>query len=755
MFKRIVNRVVCCCVLLCVGAVVHAQESVCAVVKIEIGQELTLERQAFDAHMKISNGLDDLPLENVSINVTFEDESGDSVLASSDPENKEASFFIRIDSLEGIGDTTSGTVQPGSSAEVHWLIIPAPGAADGRPQGKRFFIGATLAYTLGGELQTMTVLPDSIQVKPLPLLTLDYFLTRDVYGDDAFTVEVEPAEPFTLGVRVQNNGLASAKDVRIDSAQPRIVENEQGLLIGFELLGSQVNGRPAAPTLLADLGDIESNAASVARWSMVTTLSGRFTDFEAGFSHADELGGELTSILKQARTHSLLRDVRVDLPGRDLIRDFLADDGDAIRVYESDNVDSEVNDRSPEAALQATSGGPLPAYRLSFPATSGFVYARLADPHAGRKVIKSVVRSDGKRIPLDNVWLSRTRNAGLGWDYSVSVFDVNSSGAYTIVYGDPDIGPVAPVIAPVADRVTFVGNPLTFNVRASDLNGTVPSLSATSLPAGARFTDKKNGSATFAWTPGQAGTYIVTYIASDGALQSSRTAFIKVNPANDTDGDGMDDAWELEQFGSLDRDGSGDFDGDGVSDLEEFLDNTDPTTAAGPRPPAIESPLYGAEVVVLLPELKLSSTASPAGISLSYAFEVYADEAMAQSVATATDVSASPEGASWRVPGELTDNTGYFWRARAYNGTLYSTWVEGRFFVNTANDAPGAITLARPGNEAEVDTQTPELSVSNSADPDRDVLKYAFEVALDADFASIVASVTDLTPGSDGSTAWS
>ena len=37
---------------------VHAEESVCAVVKIEIQQELTLERQAFDAMMHINNNLD-------------------------------------------------------------------------------------------------------------------------------------------------------------------------------------------------------------------------------------------------------------------------------------------------------------------------------------------------------------------------------------------------------------------------------------------------------------------------------------------------------------------------------------------------------------------------------------------------------------------------------------------------------------------------------------------------------------------------
>lgn len=45
----------------------------------------------------------------------------------------------------------------------------------------------------------------------------------------------------------------------------------------------------------------------------------------------------------------------------------------------------------------------------------------------------------------------------------------------------------------------------------------------------------------------------------------------------DTDGDGMDDAWELMHFGNLARDGTDYFETDGMSDLAEFLAGTDPT----------------------------------------------------------------------------------------------------------------------------------------------------------------------------------
>ena len=80
--------------LLVLFSLFHAGNSqagtVCAQVKIEIKQELTLERQAFDAMMRINNGLDTLPINNVNISIDFEDEDGLPVLATSDPNNTDA-----------------------------------------------------------------------------------------------------------------------------------------------------------------------------------------------------------------------------------------------------------------------------------------------------------------------------------------------------------------------------------------------------------------------------------------------------------------------------------------------------------------------------------------------------------------------------------------------------------------------------------------------------------------------------------------
>lgn len=734
-------------------------ETVCAQVKIEIRQELTLERQAFDAMMRINNGLDTLPINNVNVSVNFADEAGSSVLASSDPNNTQAQFFIRIDTMDNIADVSGyGSVAPSTTAEIHWLIIPAAGAAENSPTGKLYFVGATLDYTLGGEPESVTVTPDFITVKPLPNLTLDYFLTREVNADDPLTPAIEPIEPYTLGVRVRNNGIAEARNLKIDSAQPKIVENEQGLLIGFEIIGSSVDDQPSAPTLLTDFGTVAGNSSRVGRWEMTSTLSGEFVDFSATFTHADELGGALTSILDATNAHLLVRDVRVDLPGRDVVRDFLAADGDVLRVYESDSIDTPVTDHSSQAAFSLhNQSGALMTYDLTFPVTNGFAYVKLPDPYGGQKAITRVVRSDGKLIPLDNAWTSKSRNRNtnpMSWDHYINLFDTNTTGVYSVQMDDLVTGPMAPVIQYIPPRTTYVGNQVGFIVEASDPNGEIPALSAAPLPTGAVFSDNGNGSAFFNWIPsdGQVGLYTITYRATDGALFSTRSATIRVNSATDTDGDGMDDAWELEHFGNLDRDGSGDFDGDGISDLDEFLNGTDPSV--GPQVPVIQSPVYDAEVDQLQPTLTIVNNTHPVDVTTTYSFELYADAEMTQLVSQAENIAEGTDYTSWQIPVALNDNTGYTWRVRAFDGTVYSLWGHGRFFVNTVNDPPGPFTISAPLDGAEVDRVNPLLAVTNAMDIDHDALSYRFEVSELVDFSTIFAGVDGIAPGLGGSTGW-
>ncbi len=96
-----------------------------------------------------------------------------------------------------------------------------------------------------------------------------------------------------------------------------------------------------------------------------------------------------------------------------------------------------------------------------------------------------------------------------------------------------DAGNQRPVLATIGPRSVTEGQNLNFNVTASDLDATIPTLTAVNAPLNATFVDNGNGSGTFNFNPNfvQAGVYNVTFIASDGALADSEVVAITVNEA--------------------------------------------------------------------------------------------------------------------------------------------------------------------------------------------------------------------------------
>ncbi len=79
----------------------------------------------------------------------------------------------------------------------------------------------------------------------------------------------------------------------------------------------------------------------------------------------------------------------------------------------------------------------------------------------------------------------------------------------------------------------------------------------------------------FQWSAGGASVTPVDGLLADvtAVNDASIVAFFL---AFDADDDGMGDTWETTQFGNLSHDGSEDTDGDGITDLGEFLIQTDP-----------------------------------------------------------------------------------------------------------------------------------------------------------------------------------
>lgn len=471
--RRFVMPLIMGLLLLCHAVCAPGAEAACAKVSIEILQELTIERVAFDAKLVLTNGIPDQALQNIRVDVIVRDSGGNV---------KNDLFFVRPPTLTGFSGSLdgSGSVAAGSKGEAHWLIIPSPGAGytmlNGAVKqiGVDYLIGATLTYTVNGTQEVVPINPAKITVKPMPQLVLDYFMPFSVLGDNPFTPQVEPPVPYPLAVRVMNDGYGLANKLRIDSAQPKIVDNQQGLLIDFKLLGASVNDGAVTPSLTVDFGDLPSKKGATAAWQMISTLSGRFVEFKTSFTHASELGGELTSLIRETNAHYLTHMVKVNLPGRDGRLDFLADLNDVSgAIYESEipNGGSDMTAaRSPVTVVapQSTPARPTPTapnVALTLPSgATGWVYTKLSDPSQGMLKLLDVVRGDGVHLDPHNFWVDQGLDQNYKKIWTLQLVDYRADGttpgSYTLKFTTPDVDTTPPTTALVFDGPATGTNPV-------------------------------------------------------------------------------------------------------------------------------------------------------------------------------------------------------------------------------------------------------------------------------------------------------
>lgn len=457
--------------------------TLCATVKLEIAQEATLEREAFDARLTVFNNLPDTPLTSLKVQVFVNDSEGNPV---------DGQFFVKLSSLTGTNAVDgSGVVQSSSSAEIRWLIIPSPGAGGTTPGGKRYGVSALITAVSGSEPQNVRTFEDLITVFPQPLLKLEYVLPYEVFADEPLTAALEPVEPFPLGVQVTNVGFGTAKDFKIDSAQPKIVENKLGLQIDFRLLGTVVGGRTIPDTLLVPFGDIPAGGVGQASWVMATTLSGRFIEFTSTFTHAAELGGDLTSLLQSVTTYTLVKDVLVETPGRDAVPDFLVNaslDRGAMQdlldsggeppaelILESDQpVPIPVLERS--ARLEGSLGGVNAELSLVFdtpPAAGSWVHASVPFPYGGTARIVSARRADGTVLNLKNAWISKHfRKSDLSVIRRLHILDLASgASSYALTFDAASLDAAPGAVTDLAARTGAVGGALSLSWTAPGEDG--------------------------------------------------------------------------------------------------------------------------------------------------------------------------------------------------------------------------------------------------------------------------------------------
>ncbi|CAF3780796.1 unnamed protein product [Rotaria sp. Silwood1] len=397
-----------------VVANIDKEKGICAAVKIQILQKMTFTRQGFDAKLELDNS-GDTAITNIKMDIIIRDD-----------DNKQdfiRHFSIGQPSFTGAltGITGTGVLADRSSGSVNWLIIPYATAAPTTATWYR--VGGNLSYILDGELLHIPLIPDTIFVQPDAQLHIAYFLDKYVIGPDPKLPpsEQQPSQPFILSMILSNSGYGYARNFHISSSQPTIVENEKGLLIDFKITYMTINNILTSPTLTMDLGDLHPLTTTIITWQMLASLKGQFRSFNATYTESNPNGDPRLSLLMSLTSHSLIRQVSLDIFERQLNDnrlDYLVDDlpdADFIpdTVYSSTNatlfypVYHLLNISSRHQSIDSNTQKIILTVTLfTWIPSLSFVYVRFNNPYQNHEIIfSSISMNDGRDITI-NTWLT-------------------------------------------------------------------------------------------------------------------------------------------------------------------------------------------------------------------------------------------------------------------------------------------------------------------------------------------------------------
>ena len=431
-----------------------ASSSVCASVTLQLSQHLVMTRQAFRGTLKVKNGNDTNAMTDVRLNLSVTDEEGHVAT--------EREFQTEVEALnnfEGASELGNGwTLGAQQTGTASILFIPTKYAAP--THSVRYTFSGTLSYVdpFTGLEKTMSLLPASLTVQPSANLELTYFMQRDIYGDDPLTMDVqEPVIPAEFALIINNKGYGEAKSVQMLTEQPRIVDNEKGLLVTFDIVSSQMDGAPAilslGQTVASDFGTIDAHSQRYAQWWLESSLLGHFTSYDVQVNHLSSRDNPYLSLVDTATIHELIHGFTADDHSRGfLVNDIVDADDLPDAVYLTDGTLLPLQ-MATDASLTREKGDGEVCFLLKVtPSSTGWNYGSVAAPMGMELMPVRVVRQrDGVALPTDNVWLTdRTLRDGLEWLYENQLHYVvqaatTASEEYILVFGER---PTA--IAPVA-----------------------------------------------------------------------------------------------------------------------------------------------------------------------------------------------------------------------------------------------------------------------------------------------------------------
>ncbi|MBQ6084497.1 MAG: right-handed parallel beta-helix repeat-containing protein [Bacteroidales bacterium] len=419
----------------------QGESSVCAHVTVKFSQKMTMTREAFEGTFSVHNSSDENSIEDIVLDLVVKDKN-----TGDDCTNL---FQIDVTSLNEITSVEHGSLGAGKDGTAIIQFIPTKNAAPTTP--KVYSFGGTFSfidpYTL--EEVVFDLYPVDLTVNPSPDLYVDYFMQRDILGDDALTEDViEPSVPAELGVRIHNKGAGTAKNVNLETAEPEIVDNEKGLAVDFAMYGASYNGNDAQIGLMnIPFGNIESGRTAVGEWLFTSSLLGHFVSYEAHVIHNSSKGNPELSLVSSLRLHELIHPIRIYGAKDDNINDFLVND--ILDAY--DNPDTIYFSQGGSTGVGLVTDMTFDDYvtvddtivTLTINSSRvGWNYGKCNDPGRDKYELVSCTRdSDGQVIPLQNVWqtfVTLTDMTDPVYENKLHIVDTLSAAktnvTYTLVY---------------------------------------------------------------------------------------------------------------------------------------------------------------------------------------------------------------------------------------------------------------------------------------------------------------------------------
>lgn len=386
----------------------EAERSVCASITLQLSQTMTMTRQAVRGTLTVKNGHKSLPMTDIRLNLSVLNAEGN--LAGSDLMQIEAES---LDGFDGQADlNTAWTLAPQKQGVATVLFIPTKLAAPVTETPYTF--AGSLAYNdpFSGTKLTRELASFTIGVKPSPVLALDYFLQRNVIGDDPLTADtVEASLPTEFAILIRNRGYGDATNLALATRQPQVTVNRKGLVNDLRITGATLNGEERNllldNTVATDFGNIPAHTTAYAQWWMQSSYLGHFTKYDVSVNHVTSRGNENLSLVERATIHELIHGFDLVSPDGSRRRAFLVNDlpdNDDLpdAIFLTDGTETEVA-LARETSLSHTDGT---SWQLDVvPANAGWNYGSLTDPTAGHLRLTEVIRqSDGTALQADHFW---------------------------------------------------------------------------------------------------------------------------------------------------------------------------------------------------------------------------------------------------------------------------------------------------------------------------------------------------------------